>query len=99
MSDLYDQIASQRGSLKKLAARLPGFGGYIERATRRQADRMLRDYIAGEVASLVNRFANIEKAILDSEGGLMLMSKTKSAKAKIQTYQDRVKAAFPGYSG
>lgn len=99
MSDLYDQIASQRGSLEKLAARLPGFGGYIERATRRQADRMLRDYIAGEVASLVNRFANIEKAILDSEGGLMLMSKTKSAKAKIQTYQDRVKAAFPGYSG
>jgi hypothetical protein len=45
MSDLYDQIASQRGSLEKLAARLPGFGGYIERATRRQADRMLRDYM------------------------------------------------------
>lgn len=99
MSELYDQIVGQRGSVERLAARLPGFGGYIERATRRVADRMLRDYIAGEVASRVNRFAAIEKLILDGDGGLMLMSKTKSAKTKIQTYQDRVKAAFPGYSG
>jgi hypothetical protein len=99
MTELYDQIVSQRGSVERLAARLPGFGGYIERATRRQADRMLRDYIAGEVVSRVNRFTAIEKSILDSDGGLMLMSKTKSAKTKIQTYQDRVKAAFPGYSG
>lgn len=99
MSELYDQIVGQRGSVERLAARLPGFGGYIERATRRVADRMLRDYITGEVASRVNRFAAIEKLILDGDGGLMLMSKTKSAKTKIQTYQDRVKAAFPGYSG
>ena len=98
MSDLYDQIVGQRGSVEQLIARIPGFGGYMNRADRRTADRMLRDYIAGEVAKRINRFANIEKAILDN-GGLMLMSKTKSAKIKLQTYQDRVKAAAPGYSG
>jgi hypothetical protein len=84
--------------VERLIARIPGFGGYMERADRRTADRMLRDHIAGEVAKRINRFVNIEKAILDG-GGLMLMSKTKSAKIKLQTYQDRVKAAVPGYSG
>ena len=98
MSDLYDQIVSQRGSIEGLMARIPGFKGYMNRADRRTADRMLRDFIAGQIAQRISRFSTIEKAILDS-GGLMLMSKTKSAKTKLQTYHDRVKAAAPGYSG
>ncbi len=98
MSELYDQIVGQRGSVERLMARMPGFGGYIERASRRTADRMLRDFLTGEIAKRVNRFAAIEKSLIDN-GGLMHMAKTKSAKTKIQTYQDRVKAAVPGYSG
>jgi hypothetical protein len=98
MSDLYDQITSQRGSVERLVARIPGFRGYSERASRRTADRMLRDFIAGQIAERIARFTTIEKALLDA-GGLMQMSKTKSAKMKLQTYQDRVKAAPPGYSG
>jgi len=98
MSDLYDQIVSQRGSVEELVARIPGFRGYQGRADRRTADRMLRDHIAGEIAKRINRFTTIEKALLD-RGGMMLMSKTKSVKTRLQTYQDRVKAAAPGYSG
>ena len=98
MSDLYDQIAGQRGSVERLVARIPGFRGYTERATRRTADRMLRDFITAQIAERINRFSGIEKALLDS-GGLMQMAKTKRAKTKLQTYQDRVKAAPPGYSG
>lgn len=98
MSELYDQIVSQRGSVEQLVARIPGFGGYMERADRRTADRMLRDHITGEVAKRINRFVTIEKAILDG-GGMMLMSKSKSVKIKLQTYHDRLKAAAPGYSG
>jgi hypothetical protein len=37
--------------------------------------------------------------ILDVEGGLSFMSKTSSAKTKLQTYHDRVLAAMPGYAG
>ncbi|MBZ0300400.1 MAG: hypothetical protein K8J31_11685 [Anaerolineae bacterium] len=98
MSELYDQIAGQRGSVERLIARLPGFGGYMERASRRTADRMLRDYVTAQIAERINRFVGIEKSLLES-GGLKYMSKTKSAKTKLQTYQDRVKAAAPGYSG
>jgi hypothetical protein len=98
MSDLYDRIVSERGSVERLMATIPGFGGYMERASRRTADRMLRDFLADQVTQCVNRFAALEKRLLDA-GGLMLMSKTRSTKTKIQTYHDRVKAAMPGYSG
>lgn len=97
MSTLYDQIISQRGSLERLVARIPGFRGYQEKAARREADRMLRDYIAGEIATRITRFARMENRLLDI-GGLAYMSKTRSTKDRIQLFHDRVKAAAPGYS-
>ena len=98
MSDLYDQIVSQRGTMQRVLARIPGFRGYQDKAERRVADRMLRDHIAGEIAKRVNRLAAIEKSLVEN-GGLAYMSKTRSAKTKFQTYHDRIKAAAPGYSG
>ena len=98
MSDLYDQIVSQRGSVERLMARLPGFSGYIDKSTRRTADRMLRDHIADQLTQRINRFAQTERKLLDNDG-LRFMSKTTNVKMKLQTYHDRVKAAAPGYSG
>jgi hypothetical protein len=98
VSSLYDQIISQRAGYEQLFARLPGFKGYQDRLARRQADRMLRDFIAEQLTQRVNRLAAIERAILDG-GGLTFMSKTSAAKSSLQTFLDRVKAAAPGYSG
>lgn len=98
MSDLYDEIVRQRGSFEGLLARIPGFRGYIDKGARRTADRMIRDHIAGQLKERVNRLAQIERTLLDN-GGLGFMSKTQSAKTKLQTFHDRVKAAAPGYSG
>lgn len=98
MSELYDRIVSERGTLERVLARIPGFSGYIDRAARRTADRMIRDYVAGEMAKAVQRLVQIERKLLDKTG-LRYMSKTSSAKAKLQMYHDRIKAAAPGYSG
>jgi hypothetical protein len=98
MSDLYDDIIRQRGSFEGMLARIPGFRGYLDKAARRTADRMLRDHIAGQLKERVNRLAQIERLLLEG-GGLGFMSKTQSAKTKLQTFHDRVKAAAPGYSG
>jgi hypothetical protein len=98
MSDLYNQIVSQRGSFENLIARIPGFGGYIDKSARRTADRMLRDHIADQLTQRINRFTQIEKKLLDN-GGFSSMSKTSHVKMKLQTFRDRVKAAAPGYSG
>ncbi len=98
MSELYDRITSQPGSLERLIKRIPGFAGYLDKKARRTADRMLRDHIADELSRRINRLAEIEKTILDN-GGLSYMSKTSSAKSKLQHFRDLVKTAAPGYSG
>jgi hypothetical protein len=98
MSDLYDQIVSQRGSFERLVTRIPGFQGYLDRAARRTADRMIRDHVAEALALRINRLAEIERSLL-ADDGLQYMDETRTAKTKLQTFHDRVKAAAPGYSG
>ena len=98
MSELYDRITSQPGSLERLLKRIPGFAGYLDKKARREADRLLRDHIADELSRRINRLSEIEKTILDN-GGLSYMSKTSSAKTKLQHFRDLVKTAAPGYSG
>ncbi len=99
MSDLYERIVSQRSGYERVLARIPGFRGYMDKGSRRAADRMVRDYVAGQLKLQINRLAQIELQILDMDGGLSYMSKTSSAKTKLQTYHDRVLAAMPGYAG
>lgn len=98
MSDLYNQIVSQRGSFERLVARIPGFRGYVDKGARRTADRMLRDHVADQLAQRISRLRRISSTLLDN-GGLSYMSKMQAAQTKLQTYHDRVKAAAPGYSG
>jgi hypothetical protein len=98
MSELYDQIVQQRGSLERLVARLPGFRGYQDKQARRTADTMLRDYIAEQIKQRIQRLVSIEKIILDKLG-MSLMPKTRDVKGKIQLYHDKVATQAPGYSG
>lgn len=97
MSELFDQIVSQRGSLERLVARIPGFRGYQDKAARRKADRLLRDHIADQIAQRITHLVRIENQILDG-GGLKYMSKTRTVKDRIQMYHDKIMAAAPGYS-
>lgn len=97
MSDLYNQIADDRSALEKLLAKIPGFQGYLDRAYRRTADRMLRDHLADQLEQRIRRLSQLEKMLLDNNG-LMFMSETASAKLKLQTYRDRIKAVASGYS-
>jgi hypothetical protein len=97
-NNLYDQIVADRGKLQNWMSRIPGLRGYQEKGARRDADRMIREYIAGQLESRLNRFVGLEKQILQS-GGMALMSQSRDAKTKFQTYIGKVKAAAPGYSG
>ena len=97
-SELYHEIVSQRGSFEQLVARIPGFKGYHEKNARREADTLLRRHLANELQQLVDRFAKVEKRILDN-GGLRFMSRTREVRTRLQSYVDRVRTETPGYSG
>lgn len=99
MSDLFERIMGQKGTLENWMMKIPGFSGYLDKKARRTADRILRDYVAAEIAKRIRQLVDMEKKILDMDGGLRYMSKTSSVKSKIQLYHDRVATAAPGYSG
>lgn len=98
MSDLYEQIVSERGTLRNWMDKIPGLRGYMDKGDRRTADRMLREYVAEQLRQRLNRFVGLEKQMVQS-GGLAMMSQARDAKTKFQTYIDKVSAAAPGYSG
>lgn len=98
MNDLYEQIVNDRGKFRNWMDRVPGLRGYLDKGDRREADRMMREYVAGQLQQRISRMATLEKQILKA-GGMSFMSDTRDAKAKMQTYIDKVKAAAPGYAG
>lgn len=98
-SELYEKIVSQRGMLESLVAKIPGFRGYHEKNARRQADTLLRNYIAGRIDDIVRTFTRVENLILGDGKGLSHMSKTREVKSRLQSYRDRVATANPRYSG
>lgn len=98
MTDLYNKIVNSRGNFENLVARIPGFKGYQEKQARRTADRLLRDYIAGQIDERLRRLVRIEKLLLDN-GGLSYMSKTRDIKGTLQLYHDKIATAAPKYDG
>ncbi len=98
-NELYRRIISERsGTEKKWIGRIPGFEGYAEMSARRQADRLIREYVSNHLRQQLYRLPTIEKTLLDA-GGLSYMSKTRSAKTKFQTFVDRIATDSPGYTG
>lgn len=98
MSSLYDKIVSNRGGFERLVAQIPGFKGYQDKQARRTADRMLRDYISGQLDERIRRLIRIEKLVLDTMG-MSYMPRTRDVKGKLQLYHDKIATAAPKYDG
>jgi len=47
MGDIYEKVKESRTALEKLLDFIPGWSGYQERQTRRKADQLLRQTLAG----------------------------------------------------
>ena len=48
-SDMYEKIEEETTLLGRLASKIPGFSGYVERSRRREADQILRQTIAARL--------------------------------------------------
>jgi hypothetical protein len=98
MSDLFDQVTADQDPFKKIASKIPGFSGYIERQNRRAADKMLRESIADQFEELWNRVGNIQKDLVN-QGELLVLDDLETAVTKLRTFIDKVRTASYGYSG
>ena len=98
MSDLFDQVTGDQDIFKKLASKIPGFNGYIERQNRRAADKLLRETIADHFEALYKRVSALQTDFI-SQGEILYVDDLEKAAIKLRTFIDKIRRASYGYSG
>ncbi len=98
MTDLFEQVTGDQDVFKKIASKIPGFSGYIERQNRRAADKLLRETIANRFEELYRRISALQVDFVD-QGELMYVDDLEKAALKVRTFIDKVRRASYGYSG
>ncbi len=98
MADILGSITNARGLLEKIASKIPGFGGYMEKETRRSADKLLRETIASRYGEQLSRIAAVQTQLVSS-GGIEFVDDLQDAATRLQRFIDTVKTAAYGYAG
>jgi len=98
MRDLRQKVLDDSNEVKRLAARIPGYGGYLQKEMRRDADKLLRSYLARQFRAQRKRLGNVS-AKLAAAGNLLAIGDLEQATMKLQTIIDKVKTASYGYAG
>lgn len=98
MSDLFETVTGDQDFFKKLASKIPGFKGYIERSNRRAADKILRETVAERFEELWQRISALQTDFID-QGELMYVDDLEKAAIKLRTFIDKIRRASYGYSG
>ena len=98
MSDFFEKVTSQQDPFKKLLSYIPGFGGYVERQNRRDADKLVRDTVARRFEELWKRTSNLQNDLVSS-GMISYVDDMEKAAIQLRTFIDKIKTAPRGYSG
>ncbi len=98
MDDFFQKVTSMQDPFKKLASYIPGFGGYIERQNRRDADKILRETVARRFEEQWKRVSQLQTDLV-SDGKIMYVDDVEKAALKLRTFIDKISTAPRGYSG
>ena len=98
MDEFFQKVTSQQDPFKKLASYIPGFGGYIERQTRRDADKLLRDTVARRFDEQWKRTSQLQSDLV-SNGMIQYVDDLEKAALQLRTFIDKISTAPRGYSG
>jgi hypothetical protein len=98
MVDIKGTIDAGQGGFEKLVRTIPGYHGYKEKDIRRDADKILRTYVAGKFDEQRRRLSDLQLQLI-SGGQLDLLDDLDRAVRKVQTLVDRIRTATYGYAG
>jgi hypothetical protein len=98
MADIFQKITDSRNLIEKIGAAIPGFKGYVDRNSRRDADKLLREAVAGKFEQQWSRIAGIQRDLIN-QGSIDLVDDLEAAAVKMRTLIDRVRTASYGYAG
>ena len=98
MTDMYQNVTGQLDPFKRLASNIPGFKGYIERQSRRDADKLVRDTVARRFTELWTRASNLQKELIGA-GKIEFVDDMEQAALQLRTFIDKISTAARGYAG
>lgn len=96
--DFRRRVQRPQSGLEKLAGIVPGYQGYKERELRREADKLLRTYLADHFDEQRRRLVNV-MAQLTNAGRLNEMLPLEKANLRLQLLIDSLRTAAYGYGG
>lgn len=98
MTDFFEKVKSQSDPFKQLATHIPGFNGYVERQTRRDADKLVRETVARRFEELWKRTSNLQSELV-SNGMITYVDDIEKVALQLRTFIDKISTAPRGYSG
>ena len=98
MDEFFEKVKSQQDPFRRLASMIPGFGGYIERQNRRDAEKLLRDTVARRFDEQWKRVSQLQVDMVSS-GMIQYVDDIERAALKLRTFIDKISTAPRGYSG
>ena len=98
MDEFFEKVQSQQDPFRRLASLIPGFGGYVERQTRRDADKLLRETVARRFDEQLKRISQLQVDMV-SNGMIQYVDDIERAALQLRTFIDKISTAPRGYSG
>ena len=98
MDEFFQKVTSQVDPFKKLASYIPGFGGYVERQNRRDADKLLRDTVARRFDEQWKQASQLQVDMVNN-GLIQYVDDMEKASLQLRTFIDKISTAPRGYSG
>jgi len=95
---LTEGVNRAAGAVEGFIQNLPGISGYMDKETRRDADKRLRTMLATQLEGQQQDLFDLQKQLLDN-GKLAFMDNLDRAIQKLQIVTDRIKTASYGYAG
>jgi hypothetical protein len=89
---------SEKNWLEKLADKIPGLSGYQAREARRDTDKRLREFVAGQLDSVIGRVEDAKLA-LTNQGNLAALNEVGLLHRRLQGIRDSIRFATYGYAG
>lgn len=91
-------MSDQRNWLERLGDKIPGYGGYVSKERRRDADKAHREHLADRLRAAKQPLNEVMRE-LSSSGRLFEVGPVDRVLKKIDQIENRVRFASYGYAG
>jgi len=98
MSEFIKEYEEKRGLSEKIASYIPGYRGYKQKEVRREADKLLRDFMIKKLEAARSGLKNVIKEAADAEAAELFKTLNRLT-AIMDRVINKVEHADYGYSG